>query len=221
MFHPDTYIASLTTLLRSAYGDRLCYVGLQGSYLRQEATETSDIDVMVVIRDMTIADMTAYREAIASLESFDKSCGFICGLDELQHWNPLEICHLVHTTKDYVGTLANLVPQYTEADVRAYVQMSLGNLYHELAHRYIHASKADNIAALPGTYKAVFFILQNLHYLRSGRFIGTKKELLSTLSGKDAQVLATALSLPHASDYDFDAVFSLLFTWCRETLNCL
>lgn len=218
MIHPDTYISSLTALLQEAYRDRLCYIGLQGSYLRGEATEDSDIDIMVVVRDMTVSDMNAYQEAITSLDDFDKSCGFICGLTELQHWNPMEICHLVHTTKDYLGVLADLVPAYTEADVRTYVQMSLGNLYHELCHRYIHASKEENIAALPATCKALFFILQNLHYLRCHRFVCTKKELLSTLSGIDKQVLEMAVSLPHAADYDFDAAFSMLFSWCKETM---
>ncbi len=218
MFHPNTYIASLTALLQAEYGDRLCYVGLQGSYLRGEATETSDIDIMVAIRGMTVADLDAYRDAIESLEDFDKSCGFICGLEELRHWNPLEICHLLHTTKDYLGTLADLVPAYTDDDVRAYVQMSLGNLYHELCHRYIHAPKEDSIAALPFTYKAVFFILQNLYYLRSGCFIATKKELLAALSGKDAQVLETALAIARSTAFDFDAAFSRLLDWCRETL---
>ena len=218
MFHPDTYITKLTALLQTAYADRLCYIGLQGSYLRGEATESSDIDIMVVIRDMTVTDLDAYREAIESLEGFDKSCGFICGLEELRHWNPLEICHVLHTTKDYLGKLADLVPAYTDDDVRAYVQMSLGNLYHELCHRYIHAPKDESIAALPFTYKAVFFILQNLHYLRTGHFIGTKKELLTALSAKDAQVLETALSLGRSETFDFDAAFSLLLDWCKETL---
>ena len=70
---------------------------------------------------------------------------------------------------------ATIVPEYTENDVRTFVKMSLGNLYHEICHRYIHAPKEKNIAKLPYTYKSVFFILQNLHYLESGMFVGTKK----------------------------------------------
>ena len=218
MFHPDTYIASLINLLQPVFGERLIYVGLQGSYLRGEATETSDIDIMAVIRDMTVADLDAYRKAIESLEGFDKSCGFICGLDEMQHWNPMEICHLLHTTKDYFGTLTDIVPAYTETDVRAYVLLSLGNLYHELCHRYIHAPMEESIAALPFTYKAVFFILQNLHYLRTGCFIGTKKELLTALSGQNKQVMETAIALSQGETIDFDAAFSLLLTWCKDTM---
>ena len=218
MFIVDEYIPTLIKLLKTAYKERLLYVGLQGSYLRGEATDHSDIDIMVVIRDMSVADLAKYREAISSLEDYDKSCGFICGIEELKNWNPLEICHLLHTTKDYYGTLKKLVPEYTETDVRNFVKMSLGNLYHEICHRYIHAPKEKNVSKLPFTYRSVFFILQNLYYLNSGKFVDTKKELREVLSGKDRLVLETAIYLSNGTEFDFDEAFALLFTWCKETI---
>ena len=218
MFIVDEYIPSLIKLLEATFKERLLYVGLQGSYLRGEATENSDIDIMVVISDMSVADLAKYREAISSLEDYDKSCGFICGMEELGNWNPLEICHLLHTTKDYYGTLKKLVPEYTKTDVRNFVKMSLGNVYHEICHRYIHAPKEKNVSKLPFTYRSVFFILQNLYYLNSGKFVGTKKELREVLSGKDRLVLETAISLSSGAEFDFDEAFALLFTWCKETI---
>lgn len=219
MFIANDYISSLIKLMKDEYEDRLLYVGLQGSYLRGEATEDSDIDIMVVIEDIGVADLKKYREIISSLDDYEKSCGFICGGDELQNWNPLEICHLLHTTKDYYGTLKNLVPEYSEADLRNFVKMSLGNLYHEVCHRYIHAPKEKNIADLPVTYRSVFFILQNLHYLNSGKFEATKKELCEALSGNDRLVLETAISMSNGSEFNFDEKFNLLFNWCKNTIN--
>lgn len=218
MFQPDSYISALLTLLKEAFSERLLYVGLQGSYLRGEATESSDIDIMVVVDAMTVADLDAYRQAVMSLPDADKSCGFICGKDELQHWNPLEICHLLHSTKDYYGVLAELVPAYTRHDVVAFVKLSLGNLYHEICHRYIHAATEMNAAYLPGTYKQVFFILQNLHFLETGSFIGTKQELLAALSGKDELVLETSVSLSSGRVVAFEEAFALLHSWCQEAL---
>ncbi len=219
MFNANEYLSSITGLLIEVYGKRLYYVGLQGSYLRGEATEESDIDIMVVVKDITVSDLDEYRRAIATLEDFDKSCGFICGTDDLKNWNPLEICHLLHTTEDYYGKLSELVPSYTEQDVRSFVKMSLGNLYHEICHRYIHSSRERNVDALPFTYKSVFFILQNLYYLENRVFIGTKKELLTVLDGKDKQVLKAALSFTDNADYNFEEKFNLLFSWCKETLR--
>ena len=218
MFQPDSYISALLTLLKETFSERLVYVGLQGSYLRGEATENSDIDIMVVVDAMTVADLDAYRQAVMSLPDANKSCGFICGKDELLHWNLLEMCHLLHSTKDYYGVLADLVPAYTRHDVVAFVKLSLGNLYHEICHRYVHADLEMNAAALPGTYKQVFFILQNLHYLETGNFVGTKQELLAALSGKDKLVLKTSVSLGSGRSFDFEEAFAQLYSWCQEAL---
>lgn len=218
MFEADVYIRSLTELLKEKYQERLVYVGLQGSYARGEATKQSDIDIMVVLNELSVADLAMYRKVISLLEGYEKSCGFICGIEDLNHWNPLEICHLVHTTKDYFGTLTELVPQYTDNDVRNFVKMSLGNLYHEICHRYIHSSKEKNIEQIPYTYKSVFFILQNWHYLDTGKFCVTKQDLLTELHGKDRLVLETAMSVASGEAFDFDDVFALLFSWCKEMM---
>ena len=218
MFSAEKYVSSLLSILKKDFGERLLYVGLQGSYLRGEATEDSDIDIMVVIDNLSPADMLAYRRAIESLEGCEKSCGFICGGDEMRNWNPLEICHLLHTTKDYYSSLSKLVPAYTDKDVRAFVKMSVGNLYHEICHRFIHAPREKSVSKLPMSHKGVFFILQNLHYLESGEFIGTKKELLDALSGMDKEVLETALAYGRGENVDFDKAFELLFAWCKDAL---
>ncbi len=219
MFNIEVYIPKLISLLKQAYGERLLYVGLQGSYLRGEATESSDIDIMVVIDDISIRDLDEYKNIISSLENYDKSCGFICGKKDLLNWNPLEICHILNTTKDYYGRLAELTPEYSENDLRNFIKISLNNLYHEICHRYIHSSTEKNIEKIPSTYKSVFFILQNIRYLNSGAFINTKKELSNALSGKDKLVLDTAISLETSAEFDFDEVFALLFTWCQETIS--
>lgn len=217
MVNAEVYLSSLIAKLKEAFGDRLVYVGLQGSYLRGEATETSDIDPMVVIGQLTRQDLDTYRAIIEQLPEPENSCGFICGRDELAHWNPLEISHLLHATRDEYGVLASLVPAYDERDIRSFIQLSIGNLYHELCHRYVHASAEKNRSKLPFTCKGVFFILQNLHHLRTGVFCATKRELLSQLTGDDLAVMQLAI---HPAG-DFEAAFDLLLRWCRQTLASL
>lgn len=218
MIRIEEYIDELTDILADAFGERLVYIGLQGSYLRNEATENSDIDIMAVIDDISVEDLDTYRQALVSIGNFDKSCGFICGRADLSHWNPLELCHLLNTTKDYYGELKNLVPAYTMEDERNYVKFSLNNLYHEICHRYIHADREHNISRLPVTCKSVFYIVQHLHYLRTGNFVPTKRELLECVQDEDKAVLALSVSLRNDDGYDFDRAFSLLFRWCQSAL---
>ena len=65
MIRIEEYTQKLIDLLKHAFSDRLVYVGLQGSYLRQEATDTSDIDIMAVIDDLDFADLDRYRSVLA------------------------------------------------------------------------------------------------------------------------------------------------------------
>lgn len=215
----DKYIKQLSAQLADQFDSRLLYIGLQGSHLRGEATENSDIDIMVVIEDLCVSDLEHYRTIIHSMEYADKSCGFICSKSDLANWNPMEICHILHTTKDYYGVLSELTPAYTAQDVKNFVKLSLNNLYHEICHRYIHSDRHKNITVLPHTYKSVFFILQNLYYLRHGNYIATKSELLKLLEGKDRDVLAYSIQLNSGLPYNFEKCFQLLFTWCQETLQ--
>lgn len=215
------YLGKLIALLKDRFGNRLVYVGLQGSYLRGEATEDSDVDVMVVIDGLNAADLDSYRNCIQSMEHADKACGFLCGREDLLHWNPMELCHVLHTTLDYYGALKDLLPSYSQQDIRNFVKMSLNNLYHEICHRHVYSSPEKNEARLAGSYKGVFFILQNLCYLRHGQFVGTKAELLQLCDGQDRAVLKRSIELNNGISHEFSDSFQLLFAWCQNTLKSL
>ena len=221
MVNIEKYISELILNLKEKFEVRLLYVGLQGSYLRMEANENSDIDIMVIIEKLSVSDLKAYRTIIENMDCFDKSCGFICSKDDMLNWNPLEIANLLGSTKDYYGTLSDFTPSYTEKDIKNYIRISLNNLYHEICHRYIHGTKEQNIINLPFTYKGVFFILQNLYLLKTGKFILYKADLLFLLDGIDEKVLKKAIELSKNTEYNFEESFSILFTWCQETLNNL
>ena len=207
------YLDRLIAACKAAFGERLVYVGLQGSYLRGEATADSDIDVMIVLDRLAPKDLDAYQALLKGLGQYEKSCGFICGRDELQRWNPLEVCQLLHTTKDLFGTLADLLPKASRADEISYVRLSLGNLYHELCHRYIHTDREHSVRRFRGTCKQLFFLIQNLHYLESGVFVVTKKELKEAVSEEDRRMLELS---ELADGFDFDSAFSSLLEWCQK-----
>lgn len=214
----ENYIYHLIEELQKQFASRLLYVGLQGSYVRGEATEDSDIDIMVVVDALDVTDLDRYRATIASMEFFEKSCGFICGKSDLMNWNPLELHHLLYSTKDYYGILRELVPEYSEENIRDFVKLSVGNLYHEICHRYVHSVNNADISRLSQNYKNVFYILQNLFYLSSGEFISTKTELLNRLDGKNYAVLKRSMDMNAGILFDFSDSFELLFKWCQEIL---
>ena len=216
MFDLNSYLHDLISRCQASFGDRLLYVGLQGSYLRGEAHEGSDIDVMVILDRFDLEDMDTYREVLKEIGFYEKSCGFICGKEEMERWNPLEVCQLRHTTKDLFGVLTDYLPSAAREDEINYVKISLGNLYHEICHRYIHADRDKNIRKFRDTCKSVFFLMQNLHYLESGRFILSKQELKGAVSPEDRLVLELS-ELPDG--FDFDPAFAALFSWCQAAFS--
>ena len=131
-------------------------------------------------------------------------------------WNPLEVCQLRHTTKDLYGVLADYLQPASREDDINYVKLGLGNLYHEICHRYIHADREKNIAKLRGACKSAFFLIQNMHYLETGRFMLTKQALKEAVSEADRRVLELS-ELPDG--YDFDRAFAILFDWCQATFT--
>lgn len=219
MLQIENYMEKLLEQLKEEYKERLLFLGLQGSYSRKEAKESSDIDIMAILDRLTIEDMKAYRKIIKRMGDADKSCGFICGKEELRNWNTCEICQLLHETKAYYGRLEDFVPEYTIGDIRQHIKISVGNLYHEICHRYIHSACEQDAESLKGSYKQVFYILQNLHYLRTGVYIHTKRELLSLLPPQDHAVLSMAVRISAGEEYTFDQAFPLLFHWCQEILQ--
>lgn len=213
MIDLNDYLQKLITECKAVFGERLLYVGLQGSYLRGEANENSDIDIMVLLDRFSVKDMDTYRDILGRIGNSEKSCGFICGRDEMTRWSPLEVCQLKHTTKDLYGVLSDYLPDASREDEINYVKFSLGNLYHELCHRYIHADREKNVLKFRGTCKGLFFLIQNMHYLESGSFVTTNKELKTSVSEEDRMMLLMA-ELPDG--YDFDTAFSNVLSWCQN-----
>ncbi len=57
MIDIKTWIAEFTNKVGQAFKSRVWFIGLQGSYGRSEATETSDIDVVVILDELRINDL--------------------------------------------------------------------------------------------------------------------------------------------------------------------
>ena len=217
MYDPEKYMESLISLLKARFGERLIYVGLQGSYERGEATPDSDIDPMVFIKNLTSADLGAYRQIIKSLDRPDKSCGFLADSDTVSNWNALEIFSLVQSTRDYFGCLSAIVPAYTQSDIRAYALMSANNLLHEITHRFVHAAPEKSAAKLGGLEKGLCFTLQHVVYLEKGIFPKTRSALSNTLCEDDRLLYETVTNIRNGADLPFDAAFGIVF----DTLNRL
>jgi predicted nucleotidyltransferase len=53
----STWMQDFLQTLNEAFANRVWFVGLQGSYGRGEATKTSDIDVVVILDELSASDI--------------------------------------------------------------------------------------------------------------------------------------------------------------------
>lgn len=56
MFDLDHWLDKYIEAVDAAFGARIVFIGLQGSYARGEAHEGSDIDVVLILNSLTLDD---------------------------------------------------------------------------------------------------------------------------------------------------------------------
>ncbi|MEG1968257.1 MAG: nucleotidyltransferase domain-containing protein [Clostridia bacterium] len=86
MINLQEWLCAYQKAMNTAFGNRVLFIGLQGSYARGEATEKSDLDVVLILDRVTMADLNIYKKITATLPHSELLCGFVSGKMELTHW---------------------------------------------------------------------------------------------------------------------------------------
>lgn len=215
------WMEQATEALRQAFGPQLLYVGLQGSYRRGEATDQSDIDILAVLEMLDIQDLRVYRQTLRALPHGDIACGFVCSRQQLACWPRYELFQLVQETDDYYGRLAEWAPPWQRADIVQSVHIGAANLYHATAHSYVSGDEGTWAPGLVSLYKGAFFVLQVAQYLRGGKYMRTKAELLVKLRGEEAEILRLSMDkkrLAVRMQEDCAEMYQQMLAWSGELM---
>ena len=222
MIDVNSWMDEAVHRVRARFGSRLLFVGLQGSYRRGEAREDSDIDILTILDTLDVADLAAYREVLRSLPEGEKACGFTCGREELLAWPPFELFQFAQDTDTWHGNLNSLLPPVTRQDTLTGARAAVSGLHHYTAYLYVSGNEATRTDELKGVYKGFFFAMQIVQYLRSGVYVRTKKELLSMLSGDEAELLRCSMDSAHYDALklqDPDVLFQRMLRWTGGALR--
>jgi hypothetical protein len=212
-FSIDAWLDQLARGLRQAFGGRLLFLGLQGSYRRGEANQDSDIDVVTVLDTLEAADLEAYRRILDGMPFREKACGFICGREELTHWPAFDLFQLVHDTRPLLGSLEDLVPPPGRKEAAQAAAIGASNLYHGLCHSFLYGSHDRN--DWRWAYKSALFILQAAHFARTGVYISSRRDLAEAVTGVEREILLT----DGLNTEDSDTAFARLLAWCGDLLK--
>ena len=208
----DKFVAAL----EESFGNRVWFVGLQGSYGRGEATETSDIDVVVILDELTVQDVQTYNAMLDTLPSRELICGFVSGKEEILNWEPSDLFQFYHDTTPIKGSLDELLAVIDEAAIDRAIKIGVCNIYHGCVHNMLHEKSED---ILKGLYKAASFVVQAICFQETGCYIKSQKALLEKVSDDERSIVENFLSLKNNNKVDFGEMSNTLFAWSKKWIG--
>ena len=213
----EAWMQQLTYRLHDAFGPRLRFVGLQGSRARGEAGPESDIDAVVILDAVSLADLRAYRALLAGMPEREKVCGFFGGQAELARWDRGDLFQFIHDTIPFYGDLSALTPPLGREEARRAALKGACDIYHGCTHGLLFDR---DTAALRALYKMAAFALRAVYFCRTGEYIFRTDDLRERLTPSEARLLdgieaARALTGDGAA---YEELCDRLRRWAADTI---
>ena len=212
-FSIELWMREYEKSVKRQFGDRIWFIGLQGSYGRGEATESSDIDVVLILDRLSAKDVEAYANLLDPMPCREKICGFISGKEEVMSWEPSDLFQFCYDTTPVTGSLEPLFERISREDVIRAVRIGACNVYHMCAHNLAHEKSGD---ILKGLYKSAAFTLQAIGFLETGSYQKRKEQLRQSLSDGDRRILEAGMELKgreQISEEELDRLSGMLLSW--------
>ena len=208
-----TWMQKFLQTLNDTFVGRVWFVGLQGSYGRGEATETSDIDVVVILDELSAMDIQIYHNMLDTLPHRELICGFLSGKNEIMNWEPSDLFQFCHDTTPIKGTLDEVMAVVDECAVNRAIKIGACNIYHGCVHNMLHEKSED---ILRGLYKSASFVVQAIAFKKTGNYIKNQKDLLPVVSSDEQVIVEIFLELKNGGTVDFNSMSAALFDWSKK-----
>ena len=202
--------------LNKIFATRVWFVGLQGSYGRGEATETSDIDVAVILDELSDADIQTYNAMLDTLPNRELICGFLSGKKEIMNWEPSDLFQFCNDTTPVKGSIDEVMVVVDEGAVKRAIKIGACNIYHGCVHNMLHEKSED---ILRGLYKSASFVVQAIVFLETGNYMRRQEELLTVANPNEQAIINTFLSLKKGGTVDFIPMSQTLFAWAKRWIS--
>ena len=202
--------------LNKTFPNRVWFVGLQGSYGRGEATNTSDIDVVVILDELSALDIKTYNNMLNTLPHRELICGFLSGKDEILNWEPSDLFQFCNDTTPVKGNLDEVLAIVDKSDVDRAIKIGVCNIYHGCVHNMLHEKSED---ILKGLYKSASFVVQAITFKQTGKYISYQKELLQVVSSDEQVIVETFMNLKNGGTVDFNLMSETLFAWSKKWIS--
>lgn len=216
MIDINTWTNQFLQALTETFNDRVWFVGLQGSYGRGEATETSDIDMVVILEELSPADIQMYQAMLDTLPHRELTCGFLSGKQEILNWEPSDLFQLYYDTKPIKGSLDEVLSLLDEAAVNRAIKIGACNIFHGCVHNMLYRKSEKS---LMGLYKSASFVVQAICFKQTGKYIRYQTELLKMVSAEEQEVIKIFLKMKNGEKVDFVEESERLVAWAQRWIK--
>ncbi len=216
MIDNTTWMQSFLQVLNKTFANRVWFVGLQGSYGRGEATETSDIDIVVILDELSAMDIKTYNDMLDTLSHRELICGFLSGKQEIMNWEPSDLFQFCHDTTPIKGSLDEVMAVIDESAVSRAIKIGACNIYHGCVHNMLHEKSED---ILRGLYKSASFVVQAIIFQQTGNYIKHQEELLQVVSPDEQVIVEAFMNLKNGGTVEFSLMSETLFEWSKKWIS--
>ena len=216
MIDVTTWMHHFLQALNETFANRVWFVGLQGSYGRGEATETSDIDVVVILDELSSGDIQIYNNMLDTLSHRDLICGFLSGKKEIMNWELSDLFQFCHDTTPIKGSLDEVMAVIDETAVSRAIKIGACNIFHGCVHNMLYEKNED---ILRGLYKSASFVVQAIAFNQTGSYIRHQKDLLHVVSSEERSIVETFLNLKNGGAVEFHLMPETLFAWSKKWIS--
>ena len=216
MIDITNWMQNFLQTLKSTFANRVWFVGLQGSYGRGEATETSDIDVVVILDELSAKDIQTYNDMLNTLPHRELICGFLSDKNDIMNWEPSDLFQFCHDTTPIKGSLDEVMAVIDESAVSRAIKIGACNIYHGCVHNMLHEKDND---ILRGLYKSASFVVQAIVFQQTGNYIKNQEELLQVASSDERAIVEIFMKLKNGGMVDFSLMSETLFEWSKKWIS--
>ena len=216
MIDITNWMSNFLQTLNKTFENRVWFVGLQGSYGRGEATETSDIDVVVILDELSAKDIQIYNDMLDPLPHRKLICGFLSGKNEIMKWEPSDLFQFCNDTTPIKGTLDEVFALIDENAINRAIKIGACNIFHGCVHNMLHEKSED---ILRGLYKSASFVVQAIVFKQTGNYIKYQEELLKVVSSDELVIVENFMNLKNGGTVDFSLMSETLFDWAKKWIS--
>ena len=216
MIDITVWMQNFLQTLNKTFENRVWFVGLQGSYGRGEATETSDIDIVVILDELSAKDIQIYNDMLDTLPHRKLICGFLSGKNEIMNWEPSDLFQFCNDTTPIKGTLDEVFALIDENAINRAIKIGACNIFHGCVHNMLHEKSED---ILRGLYKSASFVVQAIVFKQTGNYIKYQEELLKVVSSDEHEIVENFMNLKNGGTVDFSLMSETLFDWAKKWIS--